>query len=201
MIKKKHIEAYANYIQKQDTHHKKQFISAFWIFKDRFKVLDKHLAWIMASVIAENGTTLIPQEEGFRYTMQRFHSIFPNRKYSSDPHRLAEIMYAGRMGNENEGDAWKYRGRGYFQITGKDNYNLIDTVCMSKLGFRLEYAIFPELLLTPAHATISLLAFYSKRLRKAKDFKEFTHRLTGGTWDYTRRLKILETMVRIVELD
>jgi putative chitinase len=105
------------------------------------------------------------------------------------------------MGNENEGDAWKYRGRGYFQITGKDNYNLIDTVCMSKLGFRFEYAIFPELLLTPSHATISLLAFYHKRLRSASDFEEFTHRLTGGLWDYERREKILGKMNKMVEVN
>ena len=38
------------------------------------------------------------------------------------PEAVAEAMYGGRMGNTEKGDAYKFRGRGYIQLTGKNMY-------------------------------------------------------------------------------
>jgi len=44
--------------------------------------------------------------------------------YERKPEKIANIVYASRMGNGDKasGDGYKFRGRGYIQLTGKDNY-------------------------------------------------------------------------------
>lgn len=72
-----------------------------------------------------------------------FGKYFPGtleESYSRNPEKIANRVYASRMGNgaEASGDGYKFRGRGALQLTGKDNYTAF-----------AQYLQKPEILTTP----------------------------------------------------
>ena len=71
--------------------------------------------------------------ENLNYSADGLNKIFPkyfknagrdSNAFARNPEKIANIVYASRMGNGDEasGDGWKYRGRGALQLTGKANY-------------------------------------------------------------------------------
>jgi len=88
------------------------------------------LAHFLAQCAHESGAFKFVSEN-LNYSAQglqnTFGKYFPGNleeSYARNPEKIASRVYADRMGNGNEAskDGWKFRGRGYIQLTGKSNY-------------------------------------------------------------------------------
>lgn len=80
---------------------------------------------------------------------------------------IANTVYGGEWGKKNlgniqQGDGWKFRGRGIFQITGRSNYEAL-TKYSKKLGLTADYISNPDLLLNEADSLIGALWFWNAK--------------------------------------
>ena len=106
------------------------------------------------------------------------------------PEQIANITYAGRMGNgtAGSGDGWRYRGRGLIQITGRANYEASGAA----LGVDLIDA--PELLEWPHLAAMSSAEWWSRNgcniLADTGDMAAVTRKVNGGLTGLDDRLKL-----------
>ena len=89
------------------------------------------LSHFLAQCAHESGGFTVTQEnlnysaDGLMKTFKKYFPIITTANaYAKQPEKIANLVYGNRMGNGNEasGEGWKYRGRGYIQLTGKDNY-------------------------------------------------------------------------------
>ena len=112
--------------------------------------------------------------------------------YERKPEKIANRVYGGRMGNgpESSGDGSKYCGRGYIQLTGKDNY-----VAFGK-SINEDMTANPEKVSTH-YALLSAAWFFTKNgLHKMADggatdavVTQITKRVNGGTIGLPDRIK------------
>jgi putative chitinase len=103
--------------------------------------------------------------------------------YANQPERIANYVYAGRLGNGpvESGDGWRFRGRGLLQVTGRANY----AACGLNLGLPLEDA--PDRLAVPPVAVLAAADFWkSHHLNSLVDantdaaFLDITKVINGG---------------------
>jgi putative chitinase len=145
--------------------------------------------------------------ENLNYTSSsRLMRVWPKRfpseesalPYVSNESKLANFVYANRLGNGDavSGDGFMFRGRGIIQITGRSNYSAVGQ------ALNLNLIDHPELLLEPRYAAMSAGWFWSTRGLNAladdetpandlEDFAEITRRINGGTVGLKERLAVL----------
>jgi putative chitinase len=117
--------------------------------------------------------------------MRVFRKYFPSealaKTYERKPEKIANKVYANRMGNgsEESGDGWRYRGRGLIQLTGKNNY----AAFANGLGISLQECV--AYMETPEGACASAGWFWdTNKLNNycdKGDFVGLTKRINGGT--------------------
>ena len=145
-------------------------------------------------------------EENLRYTAARICDVWPARfadraaaeSLAGNPRALANAVYGGRMGNGDAAsdDGWRYRGRGYIQITGRAAYRAAGR----HAGLDLE--AFPELAATPAHALAVACGFWSWRglngLCDRDDLVALSRRINGGSHGLADRRAWLDKVRRVL---
>lgn len=147
---------------------------------------------------------LTRREEGLSYSAERLLDVWPSRfptieaarKYERNPKKLADFVYGGRMGNVNPGDGYRYRGRGYIQLTGRDAYRDVGKIA----GLDLENN--PDLASKPEYAVRIACAFWTwKKLNPdcdAGDFTAVTRKINGGTNGMPDRLDWLDKVQQLL---
>ncbi len=130
--------------------------------------------------------------ENLNYSAQGLQGIFGKyfpgnleESYARNPEKIANRVYASRMGNgdEKSGDGYKFRGRGALQLTGKDNY-----AAFAKYLGKPEIMTHPDLVATEYSFESAMFFFDKNKLWEICDkgvndaaILSLTKRINGGT--------------------
>lgn len=157
------------------------------------------LAHFLAQCGHESGGFKLTQENlnySAKGLMGIFKKYFPTQaladQYARKPEKIANRVYGGRMGNgpEASGEGYKFRGRGYIQLTGKQNYTAFDASVPESI------VDIPDLVATK-YPLASAAWFWSKNGLNAiadqgssvETVTKATKRVNGGTIGLADRIK------------
>ena len=157
------------------------------------------LAHFLAQAGHESGGFKLVNENlnyGAKGLLGIFKKYFPTeakaKEYERKPEKIANLVYGSRMGNGAEitGEGYKFRGRGYIQLTGKDNYKAFDAVVTESIVDN------PDLVATKYPLLSAAWFFHKNNLHKIADkgatdavITEVTKRVNGGTIGLADRIK------------
>lgn len=128
-------------------------------------------------------------EENLNYRAATLMKLWPKRfptleianQYAGQPKRIANKVYADRMGNRDEasGDGYRFRGRGCIQLTGASSY------FHAGKALGVDFWLDPDLVATPKYAALTAGWFWSThgcgKLAEFSDWVKLTKVINGGT--------------------
>ena len=167
------------------------------LFIDNGITTNLRLCHFMAQIEHESGLKPIAENlnysaDGLIKTFKKYFTKESALAYAGQQQRIANKVYANRMGNGNEssGDGWKFRGRGFIQTTGKENYLRLSN------DTDIDFINNPDELLEEANAIVAALWFWNdKGLNKLADKDDIigiTKKINGGLNGIDDRKLLLE---------
>lgn len=163
----------------------------------------KRISGFLAQTAHESGGFNFVKENlnyGAKGLMTTFKKYFPNeelaKEYERKPEKIANRVYANRMGNGDEasGDGARYCGRGLIQLTGKQNY----TRFAADLGISIEECV--DYMETPAGAVSSAGWFFDQnsllQYCDSSDILTLTKRINGGVLGLADRIHHYELALK-----
>ena len=160
------------------------------------------LAHFLAQCAHESGDFKVTQEN-LHYSAEGLKKIFAKyfpgnlaESYARQPEKIASRVYGGRMGNGDEAskEGYTFRGRGYIQLTGKDNYR--------KFAHTVEDDIMhdPDLVASKYPLLSAAWFWHERALNAVADqgasdavVTAITHKVNGGTTGLAERIKHFKT--------
>ena len=177
-----------------------QYIHDLEVTLPKYGIADskRRLAHFFAQVLHESGS-LHYDTENLNYSAVALRKVF-GKYFRTDaeaavcarqPEKIANRVYANRMGNgpESSGDGWKYRGRGLIQLTGRDNYEAF----AAWLG---DPRVVDDPDLVASEYAVQSAVFYWDRnklnaLADRDDVEGLTRRINGGENGLAHRKELL----------
>jgi len=152
----------------------------------------KELANFMGQMQVESGG-FVSMNENLNYSAGRLLEVFPGRNgmntisdanavAAGGQEKIANFIYGGdwgvkHLGNTQDGDGWKYHGRGYVQLTGRTNYETVGR------SVGLDLVNHPELAADRENAAKIALHYWESRVVTQGDQQDVTkacYDINGG---------------------
>ncbi|WP_165184750.1 glycoside hydrolase family 19 protein [Caulobacter soli] len=129
---------------------------------------------------------------------KRFKTAAAAEPFVRRPAALANSVYRNRNGNTAPDDGWRYRGRGFIQLTGRDNY----VEAGKLLGWPLVDK--PQMAEDPAGALATACAYWRmnnlNRFADLNDFTGLTRAINGGEKGLKERRALLAVARRVLDV-
>jgi len=186
----------------------KEFVEVFNKWSGKFGITTALRAQHFISQCVHECAELRAFEENLNYSAQGLLKVFPKyfnptsaAQYARKPEKIANRVYANRMGNGNEasGDGWRFRGRGAIGTTGRSNYMdyASSEFCVGDLMSH------PEWLAKSPGCYKSAMYFWWKnglnRIADSDDVNAVTRRVNGGYNGLDSRKKYLARAKQVIK--
>jgi len=145
-------------------------------------------------------------EENLNYRAETLMKLWPKRfpslefakQYEKNPRKIANSVYANRMGNRDEasGDGYRFRGRGALQCTGHSTY------FHAGKALGVDFVMQPDFVATPKYAALTAGWFWDTHKLNppsdALDYTKVTKIINGGTIGLDDRIKHVQHALAVL---